>query len=160
MNAMISHPGIVVPDLEQAREFYVRMFGFTVHAEESWEPPNEEYDTGTGLTNSAARGYILSGVNCFLELWQYSSPRSAGNPSARGANDYGFRHLAFEVDDVHAEVERWCRLGGQLMNQPAKNPRGRNAIYVRDPFGNIIELMESGDVFPSLESLRARQDGR
>ena len=92
----------------------------------------------------------MQGVNCYLELWEYTSPTPIGQPAMLGANDYGYRHLAFEVDDVHLELERLQRLGGKVMNTPVKYPHGSNAIYARDPFGNIVELMEAGPNFPTL----------
>lgn len=151
----VSHFAISVPDLEKARDFYRDMFGFEVWQEESWEAPNEEYDHGVGLKNSAARGCIMIGINCYLELWQYESPQPQGNPLERGANDYGIRHIAFQVDDVEKEFARLEKLGGIVMNRPARNGIQQLAIYCRDPFGNIIELMEAGDLFPPLENLPA-----
>ncbi len=152
----LSHVAISVPDLERAREFYTQMFGFKLWTKESWEAPNDVYDHGVGLKNSAARGYIMVGVNCYLELWEYASPRPQGSPLERGANDYGIRHLSFEVDDVLKEFERLEKLGGIVMNRPGRKGNEKTAIYCRDPFGNIIELMEAGgSFFPPLEDLDA-----
>ena len=36
-----SHPGIVVPDLEAAREFYQVMFGFRLLSDEGWSDSPE-----------------------------------------------------------------------------------------------------------------------
>ena len=149
------HPGIVVPDLEKARDFYCKMFGFEVQAEETWQVPNSIYDQGVGLMNSAARGYILKGINCYLELWKYQSPTSQGDPAQQGANDYGIRHLCFQVDDARSEFERLKTLGGIAMNEPVDTGDGY-AVYARDPFGNIIELSEIGGPcrpLPELEGL-------
>ena len=152
----LHHPGIVVPDLEKAREFYEKMLGFELVMEESWDPPDEVYDQGTGLRNSAARGYIMKGANCFLELWQYASPPSEEDPNSHGANDYGFRHLCFEVDDVTVEWERLKKLGGLHMNPPVLfDNEGNGAIYCRDPFGNLIEFTTAGEGYPSLRGLAA-----
>ena len=149
----VSHVAICVPDLEKARDFYRDMFGFEVWQEESWEAPNDEYDHGVGLRNSAARGYIMTGSNCYLELWQYESPQPLGNPLEKGANDYGIRHIAFEVDNVEQEFARLEKLGGIVMNRPVRKGRQSLTIYCRDPFGNIVELMEAGEFFPSLKDL-------
>jgi len=148
-----SHPALVVPDLEKALVFYRDMFGFEVWAEENWEVPSPEYDNGVGLINSSASGYILKGHNCYLELWQYHTPKKQGpEPATLGAHEFGIRHLAFEVDDVCAEFERLKELGGIVMNAPSLNV-GQKAIYCRDPFGNIVELMETGKLFPSIDQL-------
>ena len=152
----LHHPGIVVPDLDKAREFYEKMFGFELIMEESWEAPDEIYDQGTGLRNSAARGCFMKGGNCYLELWEYSSPPSSGDPRSQGANDYGIRHLCFEVDDVKAEWDRLKKLGGIHMNPPVLfDDKGNGVIYCRDPFGNIIEFATAGEGTPSLGGLAA-----
>jgi len=56
------------------------------------------------------------------------------------------------VDDVCAEFERLKELGGKVMNAPSLNVE-QIAIYCRDPFGNIVELMETGKFFPSIDQL-------
>ena len=70
-----AHPCLVVPDLERAREFYEQMFGFEVISNEGWSD-NPEVDRATGLEESACRGYMMKGHNCFLELFEFSSPIS------------------------------------------------------------------------------------
>lgn len=140
-----SHPALVVPDLEKARTFYERMFGFELVDREGWDATDEMYNQGVGLTGSSARGYILRGHNCFLELWEYDAPEPAGpDPGALGANEPGIRHLAFYSDDVWADYERLKALGGIVMNEPAGNAEFGWAVYCRDPFGNIVELTTEG----------------
>jgi catechol 2,3-dioxygenase-like lactoylglutathione lyase family enzyme len=132
-----AHPSIVVPDLEDARAFYQAMFGFKVLTQEGWSE-NSDADSATGLQNSSCRGYMLSGHNCFLELFEFSTPQQCGPmPQSLNANEQGIRHLAFYVDDVKKETQRFLSLGGSSLG----NPIG-NAVYLRDPFGNIIELCE------------------
>ena len=152
------HPGLSVPDLEKARSFYEKLLGFKVVGEESWEAPSPTYDQGVGLKNSAARGYLLQGSNTYLELFEYSLPKPAGDPSSRGANDYGITHLCFQVDDVQQEYERLQTLGGITMNPPIEFPEGGGAVYCRDPFGNIIEFTTAGNGYPAVKDLPAVAD--
>lgn len=152
------HPSVSVPDLEKAREFYTTLLGFEVLFEEKWEAPNPMYDQGVGLKDSSARGYVLKGVNCYLELWQYTAPDPKGDPLKEGANDFGINHLCFEVDDVSAEYERLKALGGIVMNPPVVLSDGGSAVYCRDPFGNIIEFTTAGNGFPALKELAAISD--
>ena len=133
----VAHPCIVVPDLEKARAFYQEMFGFELLSTEGWSN-DARADKATGLSNSACRGYMLAGHNCFLELFEYSSPEQLGAlPQSLRPNEQGIRHLAFFVDDVTSETERFVNLGGELLGTPEGS-----AVYLRDPFGNIIELCE------------------
>ncbi|MFW2405887.1 MAG: VOC family protein [Gammaproteobacteria bacterium] len=147
------HPGIVVSDLERAREFYQRMFGFHVIGTEGWDN-SEEFDRAIGLSGSATRGYMMAGHNCFLELWEFSAPpQSAPAPASLGAHEPGIRHLAFYVDDCQRECARLIELGGTLVGEPAGNVDVGYAAYCRDPFGNLIELAEVPTEAERLDSL-------
>ncbi len=46
------------------------------------------------------------------------------------------------MDDCRAEYQRCLELGGQPLGTPAARDSGLNAVYLRDPSGNIIELCE------------------
>ncbi len=132
-----SHPAIVVDDLEKAREFYAEMFGFRVISEEGWSQ-NNEAERATGLRNSSCTGYMMAGHNCFLELFEFTCPQpDQSGPDKTGAHERGIRHLAFFVDDVDKETARFISLGGYALGTPTNG-----AVYLRDPFGNIIELCE------------------
>ena len=137
-----AHPCLVVPDLERARDFYQQMFGFEVISEEGWSD-DPDLDGATGLEQSACRGYMMKGHNCFLELFEFSAPESKEHQSRYvNANEPGIRHLAFYVDDCWFEYERLQQLGGIAMGVPAGDSENGFAVYCRDPFGNIIELAE------------------
>ena len=151
------HPGIVVPDLDIASDFYRKLLGFVWLFDIKWSTPHYDFDQIVGLKNSAARGQMLKGQNCYLELWEYTHPISTENPTKNGANDYGIRHLAFQVDDVQVEYERLKKLGGIVTNPPHQTPGGATAVYCRDPFGNIIEFTSAAGNFPGLEQLEYTQ---
>jgi catechol 2,3-dioxygenase-like lactoylglutathione lyase family enzyme len=132
-----AHPGIVVPDLEKAIEFYNKMFGFKVIGNESWSD-SKGYDMAIGLKQSAARGVIMAGHNCHIELFEYISPeQTIAPPETFLAHETGIRHIAFYVDDPQKELDRLIALGGSALGSL---PDGGGAVYARDPFGNIIEL--------------------
>jgi catechol 2,3-dioxygenase-like lactoylglutathione lyase family enzyme len=135
------------------------MFGFKVHHKKSWNVSDTTYNQIVGLDRSSVRGYLMQGQNCYLELYEYATPPSAEDPKKLGANDYGIRHLGFEVDDVRKEWRRLKELGGIHMNEPGVlDPDGGGAVYCRDPFGNIIELTNAGEstgYYPSVTEFQA-----
>ena len=137
-----AHPGIVVDDLERARLFYEQMFGFKVISREGWAD-SPQIDAAIGSRNSTSRGYMMAGHNCFLELFEFDAPDQAGPaPLDLGPHERGIRHLSFYVDDCRAEYQRCLKLGGLPLGKPAPADSGINAVYLRDPCGNIIELCE------------------
>jgi len=142
-----AHPGLVVPDLEKARTFYERMFGFRHFCDEGWQD-NPVVDRAVGTSGSTCRGVTLAGHNCYLELFEFSSPEpSLPDASDAGPHEPGIRHLCFFVDDCRAEYQRLLELGGSPLGEPTDIGGGVYTVYCRDPFGNIIELAE----FPSAE---------
>ena len=137
-----AHPGLVVPDLEKARQFYQLMFGFEVISNEGWKD-SPEMDRAIGLKGSSCRGLMMKGHNCFLELFEYDSPSTEAMSALNSnADTPGIRHLAFYVDDCKAEYQRLKDLGGIALGEPAGDDQSGYAVYCRDPFGNIIELAE------------------
>ncbi len=58
-----------------------------------------------------------------------------------------FGHIAYEVDDIYASVERLAA-GGVAINRP---PRDGRMAFVRSPDGISIELLQKGDPLPPRE---------
>jgi catechol 2,3-dioxygenase-like lactoylglutathione lyase family enzyme len=137
-----AHPAIVVDDLERAREFYEKMFGFKVIGNEGWSD-NDLLDRAIGSRGSSCKGYMMAGHNCCLELFEFESPpQEATVKTMAGPHEQGIRHLSFYVDDCQHEYERMLALGGSVLGEPVDIGGGIHGVYGRDPFGNIIELCE------------------
>lgn len=146
----LHHPGVVVPDLDRAIEFYTKLLGFELFRESSWQVGDEGFDQVVGLRNSAARFCMLKGSNTYIELFEYSAPAPTLLPSLYGANEPGIRHLAFAVTDVQTMLEQCVELGGSKINEPFHLTGGATAAYCRDPFGNLLEFVKPGGRFPPL----------
>lgn len=137
-----AHPGLVVSDLEKAKTFYEKMFGFRHFCDEGWQD-NATVDKAVGVAGSACKGVTLAGHNCYLEMFEFSAPdQLAASPVDIGPHEPGIRHLAFFVDDCRAEYQRLLDLGGDMLGEPTDIGDGVYTVYCRDPFGNIIELAE------------------
>lgn len=151
----IHHVGLVVDDLEAAIRFYGALLDMQVIERDHWRAPAPLEDQAVGLRGSSADGVMLRGSESYLELWQYGAPEQVGDdPADRGANERGLRHIAIEVDDVGAALERLVELGGSQMGEPVElSADGAAAVYCRDPFGTIIEFMSVGTTMASLDDL-------
>ncbi len=137
-----AHPALVVSDVEAAKTFYEKMFGFREISKEGWRA-NPEIDRAIGSNNSACKGYMMAGHNCCLELFEFSAPEEYGPaPKTLGPHEQGIRHLAFYVDDCRREYQRLLELGGENLGEPVDIGNGVYTVYCRDPFGNIVELCE------------------
>jgi len=149
------HPGLVVPDLEVAKSFYAEALGFEYIREYGWgESLSDVAEQAIGLAGTTTRCVLMKCGNCFLELFQYLTPRSEGDPMQRRACDYGIAHLAFQVMDIGEVFEKFVAAGGVVHNEPVKVGEAWST-YARDPFGNIIELMQLGGDEPDFDLIEA-----
>ncbi len=68
----------------------------------------------------------------------------------RRACDYGIAHLAFQVLDINTVFDQFVAAGGLVHNRPVRSGEACST-YARDPFGNIIELMQLGSDEPDFD---------
>jgi catechol 2,3-dioxygenase-like lactoylglutathione lyase family enzyme len=145
------HPGLVVPNLEHAARFYQRALGFEVLRDSNWDESGSDLaEKVLGVPGTVANCVILRGQNCFLELFEFLSPDPVGDPMARRPCDFGIAHLGFQVTDIRAVFDRFVAAGGVVHGGPVSIGDGYS-IYCRDPFGNIIELMQLGGDEPDFD---------
>jgi len=137
------HVGIHVPDLEAGRKFYEDVFGFEVIGVDNWDEGNKDVNAYVGMDECSADSYMLRGANIHIEIWCYRTPPSKYEPGDRCAADHGYTHLCFTVSDFEAVLEKFLAAGGSII-KPLTNarPGGARIHYCRDPFGNIIELLQ------------------
>jgi catechol 2,3-dioxygenase-like lactoylglutathione lyase family enzyme len=60
----------------------------------------------------------------------------------------GAGHVAFTVDALHSWRERLLEAGVELEQEKEWARGGARSIYIRDPAGNSVELVE-GDLWPA-----------
>jgi catechol 2,3-dioxygenase-like lactoylglutathione lyase family enzyme len=151
MNAKFHHAGLVVPDLEKASKFYQTLLGVTEVNRFQWGQNSQNPQEGQvspevvasviNLEDSAAKAVMLSGENYNIELFEYSAPAQRGDSAADRPCDPGIAHIAFEFEDIHKACEALKKAGGTLHGDPVMLG-DTLVIYGRDPFGNIVELMQ------------------
>ena len=122
----IHHIAIIASDYDRSRRFYVEVLGLPVLREVYREERNSwECDLDAG--------------NAQIELFSFPDPpQRPTRPEA-----CGLRHLAFEVDDIEAEIARLERYG--VVAEPIRvDPyTDRRFTFFADPDGLPLELYES-----------------
>lgn len=139
------HISLTARDADALSAFYREALGFIDR-----RPPvrlsGEKISRGNGLPNSSIYSIWLAlpgNPGPFLEVMEYSDPLESRIPAV---NEPGYAHIAFEVEDLHASIERVLRSGGTLQGKVTNfgsHARPYLIVYVRDPEGNIIELEQS-----------------
>ncbi|WP_285017331.1 VOC family protein [Novosphingobium sp. fls2-241-R2A-195] len=147
----VHHIGVSVPDLGKAREFYLEILGAVEEVEPlSWSD-NPFIDEVVGLEGSAANQFFCRLGNLQIEVFQYDTPKQAPQDPRRGVNEYGYTHMALQVEDVLAVHERIVAAGLPVHTPPAMEgitvdasgvKHGYAGTYCRDFFGNVFEILE------------------
>ena len=138
----INHINVVVSDLDEAKSFFIQL-GFTIGDES--ELSGEWISSIVGLPNVRAR-YVtlkLPDTETNLELIEYASPPSEKDPNMDKANQLGFRHIAFEVDNIEDEVCRMKDKGIKFLSAIHTYPRtGKRLVYLWGPDRILLELAQ------------------
>lgn len=147
MQARFVHVNLIGRDWKRLVRFYCDVFGCVPHGPER-DLSGDWLDRVTGLPKARLRGIHLRlpglGVaGPTLEIFSYDSMND--RPAAR-ANDPGFAHIAFAVDDVDGALAAVLAAGGSTVGEVATSdvpgPGRLRVVYARDPEGNIIELQK------------------
>ena len=146
IKAKYVHTNLIAQDWEKLVEFYINVFGCTPATPES-NLSGQWVETITGVPKAEIRvihlllpGYGDGGPT--LEVIRYNQQEDRPTTAA---NRPGFAHLAFMVDDVETAQEAVIAGGGGVVGERISvdiPERGRlTAVYVTDPEGNILELL-------------------
>ncbi len=127
----IEHIGIAVNDLNQASALYEKLLGTSCYKTETVE--SENVDTA----------FFKVGENK-IELLAATAEESAIAKFISKKGE-GIHHIAFDVDDIYAEMERLKREGFVLLNeQPKKGADNKLICFVHPKATNgvLIELCQ------------------
>jgi catechol 2,3-dioxygenase-like lactoylglutathione lyase family enzyme len=138
----LDHINIVVSDLQKAKDFFLKL-GFK--EEISSRISGERFSVVTGLPKFDAEfvGLSLPGSATNVELIQYYSPVGGLDPALSKPNQLGFRHIAFAVEEIEAEVER-LKAGGVEFQSSIQvwEKTGKKLVYFYGPDGIILEFAQ------------------
>lgn len=147
----VHHIGVSVPDLAKAREFYIDILGAVEEVEPLSWADNPFIDEIIGLEGSAADQFFCRLGNVQIEAFQYNAPKQAPQDPRRGVNEYGYTHIALQVEDVGEVHKRIVAAGLPVHAPPAMEgittdehgvKHGYAGTYCRDFFGNVFEILE------------------
>lgn len=122
----VHHIAIICSDYQRSLDFYTRLLGFTVKAE-NYRPETESYKTDLALNGE----YVI-------ELFSFNNPPArVTNPEAAG-----LRHLAFEVDDIYVAVAQLesMNIAHEAIRTDATT--GKQFVFFYDPDNQPLELYE------------------
>lgn len=138
----INHVNAVVSNLDEAKSFFIQL-GFTIGDES--ELSGEWISSIVALPNVRAR-YVtlkLPFTDTNLELIEYINPPSEREPDLGKANQIGFRHIAFEVENIDKVVQDMKDKGIKFISPIHTYPStGKRLVYFWGPDGILLELAQ------------------
>ena len=142
----VHHPALAVPDLEAALEFYCGKLGFEVAMEAEIPSGVPPLDEAFGVADAGCKVRILRKGNSAIELFEFNQAESG--ELDRPVNRIGITHLALATDDYQKDYDHLAANGVRFNTPPMGEAPGRWS-YGRDPFGNVIELLENAPGGPT-----------
>ena len=134
-----NHVGQVVTDLARARRFYEEVLGFRPWYELA--PPDAATAPLLGLEpplGLQAAYLVLDGL--VLELMELTAPGATAAYRERTMADPGLTHLSISVEDPQRTAALAVEQGGQVVEGTDIGV----ALFIRDPDGQLIELLPDG----------------
>lgn len=136
----ITHVALTVHSLDIAEAFYKGAVGMKEVYRKSWRG-DVRMDGILGVPGSAGRILLLTDGAMGIEFFEFSCPQVAVE-SPREAYRPGWMHICLSVGDIAAAHERLLAAGMKFNCVPSRGPTGNWATYGRDPFGNLVELVQ------------------
>lgn len=140
--------GIVVSDIEKAKEFYEQALG--LKEVRNFTVPGD-FAKSVGLTNNLPFTVHVMQISdgpkaTQVKLMQFDGTRPSRQDLAYIHSTYGVSYLTFYVSDLKAALERAAEHGVKPIAQGPKQidqkiAPGTGIALVRDPDGNLIELV-------------------
>ncbi len=127
----IEHIGVAVADLDQAKKVFDLLFA------------REGYKSETVDSEGVTTHFYQMG-DSKIELLEATKPDSAIRKFIEKRGE-GMHHIAFDVDDIHTEIQRLREAGFALLNETPKEGADNKLIAFLHPKstgGILVELCQ------------------
>lgn len=140
--------GIGVPNVEASWKWYRKFFGVNVKVfEEAADAPlMTRYTGGVVHSRTATLALSMEGGGGF-EIWQFTSRPTEKATFDVQLGDYGLYACKIKSRDVRASYSYFKNNGAEIIGELGKNPKGGLNFFVKDPNGNIFQIVEGRGYF-------------
>mgnify|MGYP006284642897 CR=1 FL=1 len=139
----IQQIGIGIGNVREAWKWYKKVFGTDIRVFEDKTIADLmlPYTGGVPQKRHAALAFNLQGGGGF-EIWQYTDRQPKAAEFDLRLGDLGIYAAKVKCRDLHDTWSRYQSMGVEVLDEPRKGPDGEETFFVRDPFGNLFQLMQ------------------
>jgi catechol 2,3-dioxygenase-like lactoylglutathione lyase family enzyme len=144
----IQQVGVGVKDVDTAWAWYRKSFGmdcpiFEETAEAKLMLP---YTGGEPRSRRAVLAFNLQSGGGF-EIWQYKGRTPVESPVEIKAGNLGIFACKIKVKSIEKTLSGLVKNNISVISEPSPDPSGKPTLFLKDPFGNIFQLVEADDWF-------------
>ncbi|KAF2419705.1 Glyoxalase/Bleomycin resistance protein/Dihydroxybiphenyl dioxygenase [Tothia fuscella] len=145
-NFVFNHVAISVPDCDKACDWYQKVFGFrkirsdrtTERAVDGAEAPIFKIYGDT--LQKVKSAWLACGNGVGFEIFEFIDPKTIVPKPSFEYTRGGFFHIAVTTPDPDATAKMVIENGGKQIGVTVEM-YGEKALYVEDPWGNVIECL-------------------
>jgi len=143
----IQQIGVGTKDFKASWEWYIKMFGFDVKILEDDTVAERmlPYTGGVPQKRHACVAVNLQGGGG-LEIWQYSERKPVDSPFEPVPGDLGIFAAKLKCRNIYKFHEKVAKLWTN-MTPLSCDPSGTLNFFIRDPYGNVFQILQDSSVF-------------
>jgi len=144
----IQQIGIGVVNVEEAWKWYVDQFGMDCRIFDDNAPAKLmlPYTGGEPRNKHAILVMNLQSGGGF-EIWQHTERIPVNIKNEIRIGDLGIIACKIKAKNVQDSFELFQQRGIKVLSETVEDPSGKKTLFMKDPFGNIFQLVEAIDWF-------------
>ncbi|MCB0705398.1 MAG: VOC family protein [Saprospiraceae bacterium] len=144
----IQQMGIGVTDVHEAWKWYRKHLEIDIKVFEEAATADLmlPYTAGTPKSRHAILTLSRAGGGG-LEIWQHTDHTPTYPNFQPQLGDLGLFILKIKCRDINKAFAQFQKAGLELIGQPAADPAGKQHFFLKDPYGNILQLVPATEFF-------------
>jgi catechol 2,3-dioxygenase-like lactoylglutathione lyase family enzyme len=144
----IQQVGVGVKDVKTAWAWYRKNFGMDcpIFEETAVAGLMLPYTGGEPRSRHAVLAFNLQSGGGF-EIWQYKGRTPVEPSQETKAGNLGIFACKMKVKSIEKTFTAFVKDNVTVLSEPSPDPSGKLTLFLKDPFGNIFQMVEADDWF-------------
>lgn len=140
--------GIGVKNVEEAWKWYIEHFGMDcrIFEDEAVAKLMLPFTAGEPRSRHAVLAINLQSGGGF-EIWQHKGREPLNKTKEIKLGDLGITVCKMKVKDINQAYLFYKDKKAALPSEPAEDPAGEKSFFVKDPYGNIFQMVQANNWF-------------